>query len=106
MIGNEYCALHGRSPDEAYDALFECYCDYVYAIVFNKLRSVDSREGIEECVSAGTEFSAWSTGSTGILPSTGRRIIFRTASAISRATAALRFRSAASGYSAASQRDL
>jgi RNA polymerase sigma-70 factor (ECF subfamily) len=51
MTGNEYCALHRKSPDKAYDALFECYCDYVYAVVFNKLRSVASREDIEECVS-------------------------------------------------------
>ena len=51
MTGNEYCALHRRSPDKAYDALFEAYCDYVHAIVFNKLRSVASREDIEECVS-------------------------------------------------------
>lgn len=51
MTGNEYCALHRRSPDEAYDTLFECYCDYVHAIVFNKLRSLASREDIEECVS-------------------------------------------------------
>lgn len=50
MTGNEYCALHRRAPDEAYDALFECYCDYVHAIVYNKLRSVASREDIEECV--------------------------------------------------------
>lgn len=28
----------------------ECYCDYVHAIVYNKLRSVASREDIEECV--------------------------------------------------------
>ena len=51
MTGNEYCALHRKSPDKAYDALFESYCDYVYAIVFNKLRSIASREDIEECVS-------------------------------------------------------
>lgn len=51
MTGNEYCALHRRSPDKAYDELFECYCDYIHAIVFNKLRSVASREDIEECVS-------------------------------------------------------
>lgn len=51
MTGNEYCALHRESPDKAYNALFESYCDYVYAIVYNKLRSVASREDIEECVS-------------------------------------------------------
>ena len=51
MTGTEYCALHRKSPDEAYNALFGAYCDYVHAIVFNKLRSVASREDIEECVS-------------------------------------------------------
>lgn len=51
MTGNEYCALHRQSADKAYNALFESYCDYVYAIVFNKLRSTASREDIEECVS-------------------------------------------------------
>lgn len=51
MTGNEYCALHRQSADKAYNALFESYCDYVYAIVFNQLRSTASREDIEECVS-------------------------------------------------------
>ena len=51
MTGKEYCTLYKRSRDAAYDALFENYCDYVYAIVYNKLRSTASREDIEECVS-------------------------------------------------------
>lgn len=51
MTGTEYRALHEKSPDKAYDALFDSYCDYVYAIVYNKLRSAASREDIEECVS-------------------------------------------------------
>lgn len=51
MTANEYCDLYKKSRDRAYDALFESYCDYVYAIVYNKLRSVASREDIEECVS-------------------------------------------------------
>jgi len=51
MTGTEYCALYRRSPDLAYDELFEAYCDYVHAVAFNKLRSVASREDIEECVS-------------------------------------------------------
>jgi len=51
MTGTEYCKLYKKSPDSAYDALFESYCDYVYAIVYNKLRSVAVREDIEECVS-------------------------------------------------------
>lgn len=51
MTGTEYCKIYKKSPDNAYNALFESYCDYVYAIVYNKLRSVASREDIEECVS-------------------------------------------------------
>lgn len=51
MTGTEYCKLHKISPEKAYDELFAGYCDYVYAIVYNKLRSVGSREDIEECVS-------------------------------------------------------
>lgn len=51
MTGNEYRELYEKSPDEAYDALFNCYCGYVHAVVFNRLRSVASREDIEECVS-------------------------------------------------------
>ena len=47
MTGNEYCALYKKSRDRAYDALFENYCDYVYAIVYNKLRSTASREDME-----------------------------------------------------------
>jgi len=51
MTAKEYCTLYKRSRDKAYDALFESYCDYVYAIVYNKLRSIASREDMEECVS-------------------------------------------------------
>ncbi len=51
MTGTEYCRLYKKSPDTAYDELFGCYCDYVYAVVYNKLRGVASREDIEECVS-------------------------------------------------------
>jgi RNA polymerase sigma-70 factor (ECF subfamily) len=51
MTGKEYCEIYKSSRDKAYDALFTDYCDYVYAIVYNKLRCVASREDIEECVS-------------------------------------------------------
>ena len=51
MTGIEYSKLHKKSPEKAYDELFNSYCDYVYAIVYNKLRSAGSREDIEECVS-------------------------------------------------------
>ena len=51
MTGQEYQELYEESPDKAYRVLLETYCDYVYAIVFNKLRSTASRADIEECVS-------------------------------------------------------
>lgn len=51
MTGKEYCKLYKKSPEKAYDALFASYCDYVYAIVYNRLRSTGTREDIEECVS-------------------------------------------------------
>lgn len=51
MTGKEYSRLYAESPDSAYDALFENYCDYIYAIVYNKLRKVASREDMEECAS-------------------------------------------------------
>jgi RNA polymerase sigma-70 factor (ECF subfamily) len=51
MTGAEYSELYKKSRDRACDALFESYCDYVYAIVHSKIRSVASIEDIEECVS-------------------------------------------------------
>jgi RNA polymerase sigma-70 factor (ECF subfamily) len=51
MTGAEYRKLYSDLPDKACSTLFECYCDYVYAIVYNKLRSSASRADIEECVS-------------------------------------------------------
>lgn len=38
------------STQQAHRELFESYCNYVYTIVFNRLRSCASREDIEECV--------------------------------------------------------
>ncbi len=51
MTVEEYSILYAKSPDRAYNALFENYCDYVYAIVYNRLRKVATREDMEECVS-------------------------------------------------------
>ena len=51
VTGAEYSELYKKSRDRACDALFESYCDYVYAIVHSKIRSVASIEDIEECVS-------------------------------------------------------
>lgn len=51
MTDNEYRTLFEKSPGSAQNALFEEYINYVYSIVFNKLRSCASAEDIEECVS-------------------------------------------------------
>ena len=51
MTGTEYSALYDRSPDKAYKKLFEQYCNYVYAIVYNKVCRIAAAEDIEECVS-------------------------------------------------------
>jgi RNA polymerase sigma-70 factor (ECF subfamily) len=48
--------MYEKSPQKAQTALFDEYLNYVYAIVYNKLRSCGSREDIEECV--GDTFSA------------------------------------------------
>ncbi|WP_028518290.1 RNA polymerase sigma factor [Ruminococcus flavefaciens] len=39
------------SPDKAHRLIFDEYYNYVYTIVFNRLRSFASREDIDECVS-------------------------------------------------------
>ena len=44
MTGKEYSKLYNESRDKAYDTLFEEYCNYVYAIIYNRLRGVASRE--------------------------------------------------------------
>ena len=51
MTVKDYSRLYHKSLDKSYDALFEEYCNYVYAIVYNRLRGIASREDIEECVS-------------------------------------------------------
>ena len=51
MTGTEYSALYVRSPEKAYQKLFDTYCNYVYAIVYNKIGRIASHEDIEECVS-------------------------------------------------------
>lgn len=56
MTDNEYRSIYGRDPVAAQTALFDEYLNYVYAIVYNKLRSCGSHEDIEECV--GDIFSA------------------------------------------------
>ncbi len=51
MTGIEYKRLCEGSPHKARRALFDEYCAYVYAVAFNRLRSVAAREDTEECVS-------------------------------------------------------
>ena len=51
MTVSEYTALERGSPEEAFRALYEEYCDYVYSIVYNRLSVCGTREDIEECVS-------------------------------------------------------
>ncbi len=51
MTDNEIVKLLKSSPDKGRRALFDEYCNYVYAIAAGKLRSCGTREDIEECVS-------------------------------------------------------
>ncbi|NLT10492.1 MAG: sigma-70 family RNA polymerase sigma factor [Ruminococcus sp.] len=56
MTDNEYRGMYEKDPYSAQTSLFDEYLNYVYAIVYNKLRSCGSREDMEECV--GDVFSA------------------------------------------------
>jgi len=51
MTDNEIISLMISSPSQGRRALFDEYCNYVYAIAASKLRTCGSREDIEECVS-------------------------------------------------------
>jgi len=51
MTNSELKSMLRRSPLEAHRALLNEYGSYVYAIVYNKLRSCGTAEDIEECVS-------------------------------------------------------
>ena len=51
MTGSEFCSLMKISPDDGQKAVFTEYYNYVYTIVYNKLRSCASKEDMEECVS-------------------------------------------------------
>ena len=51
MTEHELRALIGRSRDEGFRQLFQQYSGYVYAIVWNRISSVGSREDAEECIS-------------------------------------------------------
>lgn len=51
MTDTQYALLYSVSPANAHTAMFNEYFNYVYSIVFNKLRSCGTKEDIEECVS-------------------------------------------------------
>ncbi len=51
MTDNEIFKLLKDTPDQGRRALFDEYCNYVYAIAAGKIRSCGTREDIEECVS-------------------------------------------------------
>lgn len=51
MTDTELRALMNDSVQKAHRQLFDEYCNYVYAIVINVLRTCASREDMEECVS-------------------------------------------------------
>lgn len=50
MTDKELKAKMKLSPAKARREFFDEYCNYVYAIIINKLRNFCSREDIEECV--------------------------------------------------------
>ena len=50
MTHEEFRSKMKISSEQAHKELFETYCNYVYTIVFNRLRSSAGREDIEECV--------------------------------------------------------
>ena len=51
MTDSRFRELLKKSPQTAHRVFFDEYYNYVYTIVFNRLRSVASREDVDECVS-------------------------------------------------------
>ncbi|MBR4627389.1 MAG: sigma-70 family RNA polymerase sigma factor [Ruminococcus sp.] len=51
MTGSELKALFRKSPLDAQQAFYDEYKNYVYTIVYSRLRSYGSKEDTEECVS-------------------------------------------------------
>lgn len=51
MKDTELRQLMARSVQQCHRAVFDKYCNYVYAIVINVLRSCGTREDIDDCVS-------------------------------------------------------
>lgn len=50
MTDSQLMDMLERSPQSAHRAVFDEYFNYVYAIVFSRLRSVGSSEDVDECV--------------------------------------------------------
>lgn len=50
MTDNELCKLLKNSPEAGQRAFYEKYFNYVYTIVFSRLKGAASREDIDECV--------------------------------------------------------
>ena len=50
MTENKLRLLMAKSIQKCHRAIFDNYCNYVYAIVINILRSCGSKEDIEDCV--------------------------------------------------------
>lgn len=50
MNGKDIIMLIRTDPERGHRVLFDEYKNYVYAIVYNRLRNVAAREDIEECV--------------------------------------------------------
>lgn len=51
MTDMELRMLMAESVQKCHRAVFDKYCNYVYAIVINILRNCGSREDMEDCVS-------------------------------------------------------
>ena len=51
MTENELRLLMAESVKKCHRAIFDNYCNFVYAIVMNVLRNCGSREDIDDCVS-------------------------------------------------------
>jgi RNA polymerase sigma-70 factor (ECF subfamily) len=51
MTDQEFKKHMERSPEECMRTIFDEYCNYVYVIAANKLKSCGTTEDIEECVS-------------------------------------------------------
>ena len=50
MTLSELRYIMGRSQREGHKAIFDEYCNYVYAVIINVLRNSGTREDVEECV--------------------------------------------------------